>query len=510
MTKKPLKKNKLDTGALDQLIREGKLGLAREQLIAISIKSVARDQVLEISNLARRLNMPKLMIKFLKPIVRNTFKNKAPATNPEIALYATALSRLGVFTEAEKLLKTLTTKTLPEAILYSAMNDMFQWDYVSPIPKLKKYVQAKTISEYERLVGYLNIAASYIWNMQWEDGRATVQTIQDEINQSADPTRHRLIHGYSFELLAEMSILQNDFAQGDLYLSKAQEYLQGSKSRYEFFIKKWKTISETLQSKDPKNDLSSLRLIRSEAIALKDWETYRDCEFYEAVAQRDQDLFLKVYHGTPYESFRQRISNIYKPEFSLNQKVNWNLTPVANLRSGEIESTVKINADVFQSLESTPLLSHLFLLLCNDFYRPLDFGLLVSKLYPDEYFNPESSPQKAWQIVDRLRTWFKQSNLPLDIEIHEDSCQLIATESCQIPVHDIRELIASDDGQVIKMASHFQNRPFAAQDVSELFGISKRSAQNLCQKCLKSKKIVQTSAGRTTRYKFRKSTKKNS
>jgi len=503
------RKYSVDISALDQLIRDGQLGLAREQLLAINIKSIDRNQILEVANLARRLNMPKLMIKFLKPIVRSPLERQAPATDSEIALYATALSRLGVFAEAEKLLKGLDGKKLPEVHLYHAMNDMFQWDYVSPIPNLKKYVQSKSISDYERLVGYVNIAASYIWNMQWEKGRETVHTIQAEISRSADPRSHRLIHGYSFELLAEMSILQKEFKDADVYLSQAQEILQGSKSRYEFFIKKWKTISETLQSTDLPKNLVQLRTVRDEAIELKDWETYRDCEFYEAVALRDSNLFLKVYHGTPYHSYRVRVSKIFQPDLSLSKKVMWNLSPDLIIKTIALVSSsenppLKLQAELFQQLESKPLLENLFSLLCRDYYRPLAFGSLVSQLYPNEYFNPESSPQKAWQIIDRLRDWFKEQNLPLDIQIHEETCRLIALQPCQIPIQEIQDLNASEDRQLIKLKSHFKDRPFGAQEVSDHLGISKRSAQKLCQTALQSKKIVQTSAGRTTRYKFRK------
>ncbi len=498
--KKTANLDPLDVKALDHLIRDGQLGVARERLLEFSVKSIDRTQVIEVANLARRLNMPKMMIKFLRPIVRSQYKLQSPATEQELALYATALSRLGVFAEAESILKKLKSKEVPEVLLYQAMTEMFQWNYTSPVSKLKKYVQSKTISEYERLVGYVNIAASYIWNMEWQKGQATIQIIQEEIDRSSDPHSHRLIYGYSFELLAEMSILQRNFKNGDAYLLQAEDILRGSKSRYEFFVKKWKAISKALQNFESSKSLDELRIVRKEAIELKDWETYRDCEFYEALARRDQDLFLKVYYGTPYASFRSRVQKIFQPNFSLDKRITWTLNP-ENISS---RPSLALKSDLFQKLEDKPLLEKLFSLLCQDFYRPLALGSLVSKLYPDEYFNPDSSPQKAWQIVDRLRTWFHEQSLPLDIELNEETCRLISRESCQIPVQEIQDLQNSDERKFMQAALHFKDHPFGAKELSELLKISKRSAQNFCQLGLQSKKIIQTSAGRSTRYKFRK------
>lgn len=505
----PQGEKSLDLALLDQWIREGQLGLARERLLEVSVKSVDRSEALAIANLARRLNMPKLMIRFLKPVVRNPIPNQTLPTPLETALYATALSRLGVFAEAEQLLKGLSAKDHPEVYLYQAMNDMFQWDYVAPIPKLKKYTQSKSISDYERMVGWVNMAASYIWNMQWEEGRRIVSKIQDAITKSADSQRHQLVYGYSFELLAEMSVLQNQYPEADGYLARAQEILSGSKSRYEFFVRKWKTISRTLQSADSTVNLTELRNVRNESIELKDWETYRDCEFYAAFAKRDSELFKKVYYGTPYKSFRQRITKLFRPDFTLTEGGSWVLIPDEELKKENFERHSekvirKLSPSVFHLLEDKPLVEKLFFLLCQDFYRPLAFGSLISQLYPDEYFNPESSPQKAWQIIVRLKEWFKEQDLPLDIQVQDENCRLVAITACEIPLGEIHEAGGSEERMLARLSQQFSQRPFSSQDVCDYLGISKRQAQKLCQFGLESRALVQTSAGRATKYRFRK------
>ena len=54
--------------------------------------------------------------------------------------------------------------------------------------------------------------------------------------------------------------------------------------------------------------------------------------------------------------------------------------------------------------------------LASDFYRPFRLASLHALLYPDQYFNPVSSPARFHQATRQLRAWLKASGLSLRLE----------------------------------------------------------------------------------------------
>lgn len=490
---------------LDRLIRAGSMGEARQLLLDLNLQKIPRLQAAGFADLGRRLNVPGFMLQVLKPIVRSEIKLNPPPTSNELALYATGLSRLGGFREAEKILNTLNADGNPAILLYQAQNQMLQWNYNRPIPYLKKYIRAKEISDYERLVGMVNLAASHVWNMKWKLGAEVLESIQQEVLKQPNLESYKLIHGYSFELMAEMALLQEDLITAEKWLIKANELLSGSRSRYEFFVKKWQAILDVLKAPENSTQLENLRRLRSEALKLKDWETQRDCEFYEALATRNDSLFLKVYFGTPYPKYRERICSIYKPNFTIPASFQWDL--FVNLHNQPVKVfNMQTAGEVGGKplLASKPLLFKLFEILSRDFYRPTPVGSLVSELYPNEYFNPVTSPQKCYKAVIRLREWLQESQIPLEITVENENYQLLATGPYSIRVfaEPAKSSPAKKSSELQILFQYRQYRPFTAAEAAAELKMSARTAQRFLEKTLADKKIVKTAQGRSTRYRF--------
>ncbi len=497
------------------MIREGSLGQARQILVDLNLQKIPREEAAAFADIGRRLNMPKFMLQVLRPVIRPEIPVIPPATARELGLYATALSRVGSFKEAEKILSGLDGRGSPEILLYQAQNQMLQWNYTKPILPLSRYVRAKGISDYERLVGRVNLAASHVWNMKWESGEQVLAEIQREVLKKPDLESHKLIHGYSFELMAEMAILKGELTAAEIWIVKARELLAGSRSRYEFFVKKWQAILDLLKAPSAPEPLDVLRHVRREALQLKDWETRRDCDFYEALATRNDELYWKVYFGTPYLSYRKRIAQIYQPTAEVPEDYLWtvdgdvageaekadqNGSPVRvfNMRTAGEEGGEAL-------LTSKPLLYKLLETLSRDFFRPLPLGSLISELYPDEYFNPVTSPQKAYQAVVRLRDWFRESDIPLDVVVDGESYQLKGLgDSYAIRLGDVIAKVVpiKNISEMEQLRVAFRDRPFTTNEVARELGIAPRSAQRFLEKALADRKIKKTASGRSTRYKF--------
>lgn len=160
-------------------------------------------------------------------------------------------------------------------------------------------------------------------------------------------------------------------------------------------------------------------------------------------------------------------------------------------------------------LASKPLLFKLLEILTRDFYRPTPVGSLVAELYPDEYFNPITSPQKAYKAVIRLRDWFQKNNIPLDVVVEIENYQLIATGpySIRVNLESTTLAPAKKSSELEVLSQHMERRPFTTADAARVLKMSPRTAQRFLEKVLYERKITKTASGRSTRYRFLESFK---
>jgi len=489
---------------LDQLIRSGQQGSARTLLLQTNFKQLHRDDSAHFADLARRLNMPKLMLQILRPIVRSEIVLRPPPSDRERALYATALSRLGVYDEAQDILDSLVGSSRPEVLLFQAQHSMLQWALEPAAASLTKYTVRADLSTYERRVGLVNLAACYVWNQQARLAGELLQKLLDDFKSEIESgqEQHKLIYSYIIELAAELAIQEKNYGKAQDLLTQAEALLANSQSRYEFYAKKWKAILGLLAQPHNPQHLTELRHIKSEGRKLAEWEVIRDCEFYEALALRDDELFLRVYLGTSHSSFRKRIKKMYQPDFAIPRAKVLRLDGDKKTGSRIFDFTKGCEQGGEKSLSQFPLLFRLLQILTEDLYRPAPIGSIASRLYPDEYFNPLSSPQKAHQVIFRLRQWLKENEIPLEISMLNENYQLDATGPYSIRVLRGQKKISKNEALMERVKSQFTGRPFNSQDMAKTLMLSPRSTQKFLSWAVKSKKILRLAAGRASRYRL--------
>ncbi len=503
---------------VDSLIRQAQHGKARELLTHSQFNNVDREQAYQLADLARRVNVPGITIRLLKPFIFEEYPGTPAATSKEKALYATALSRLGVFHEAQKLLKATDTDEAPEALLYQGFHYKIQWDDISAASQFKKFIKRADISDYLKIVGKVNLASCLVSQMTWKESDLLLEEIRAEIESVAADAdglseNFHLLYANSLELSAHSAILQRQYLEAQKLIHKGERYLIGTKSRYEMILKKWKTIAEILLAPNDQSKLDAFLFMKEESRKARNWETFRDFDFFQALIQRDDNRFLKVYHGTPYTSFRRRLRSVYKPEFSIPKAYDWDV----NLELAQSGRQEQVGVGVFDlrkgcqpggssSLTSQMLLLKLLRTLSRDFYRPVAMGHLISTLYPDEIYNPISSPEKANQAVKRLRKWLGENEIPLQINLNDDqfSLQAISPYIIRMTLETVSE-VTKNDSILESVRSQFSENHFTSKDIVEALGLSQDAVRNFIRWALDRKKINQTAAGRSSRYRLSRS-----
>jgi hypothetical protein len=498
---------------LDRLIQNGQHGQARELLVNTNLSQLPRKYIFPFADVARRVNTPKMIVKLLRPLILNDSPTESPATNQEKALYATGLSRLGSFAEAQALLKTLESETAPEVLLFQAQNFMLQWDDLSAIPKLNKLITHRMASPYQIFVAKINLAACYIAEMNWKEGDSILQETRQEIESSArnknksenDLESFRLLYANSLELSAQSSLQQTEYTKALEFISRGEKFLLGTSSRYEMLLKKWNSIVKLMQSPNNSSALEDFLHLKNESFKARNWETLRDLEFYQALALRDDGLFIKLYHGTPYSSFRKRIKHLYAPTFIIPNSLVWDVNFLAptETRFKTFDLSKGCETDGANAMTDTPLLFNLLKILTKDFYRPVHIGSLIALLYEGEHYNPISSPEKALQAIKRLRKWFTDHDVPLDIEASETTFKLVANSKYGLRLSYRQQPLTKHTSTLERLVNHFIDQAFSAKEVSEQLEISLSHSRQFLKWAVEQKKIKAIALGRSARYRLK-------
>src|SRR5262249_7305239 len=128
--------------AIDTHIRAGRSQQARVELLKLTRKRLAREQLLSVAALARRADLVSLALRLLNPLVRNTGKVPAEATEAEKAEYAASLIRIGATEEASLLLEGVDVDRAPETRLFQTYALVSRWEYARTIPLLQQYINS--------------------------------------------------------------------------------------------------------------------------------------------------------------------------------------------------------------------------------------------------------------------------------------------------------------------------------------------------------------------------------
>ncbi len=478
---------------IEILIRTGESNKARRVLSNYRSSSLTRTDRHDLAALARRAGLPLMTLRLLTPIVRPPAKQPMKASERERAEYAAALVRVGATTEAIEMLQGIDPSKTPQVHLYFAHALFTRWEYEAAVPFLEKYVDHAP-DTYQRIIGKMNLASALVHERKISSAQAVLHDLEDETKRE----KLRALHGNTLERLAELAIDRGQWREAERYLTRAEADVDAAGGFDEFFVRKWRYISDLLQKKS--HSAQRLLTLRTEAIQREHWETVRECDAYLARATNNVPLFHRVYFGTPYPSYRKRLLVDFGLSTRLPDSFDWCFEgelPPTRILDFLREPVVKAHP----TIKLGQVKHRLLRVLTSDFYRPFRVANLFSEIYAGECFHIESSPARVHQGVKELKKWFLRHRIPLRLTEKSGGYRLVARGAriaITVPTPEWWERHAL--GGIERVRHSAGTRPFSTEDVVRWLRISRRSAANWLRLAIEKDRITKIGAGPQTRY----------
>jgi tetratricopeptide (TPR) repeat protein len=464
----------------DQLIKAGKISTVSNRISQLSLAQVPRAHRQALAKICRRAGLIGQGLRLLQPVIRNEKSKEIIATAGEKCEYSVLLSRNGSVQEAMNLLEGVDALDAPEVLTSLAYCHMARWEYSKAAEFLEKFLESGA-DPYSKLIARVNLAASYLATSKLlEADLLCTKTI--DIAELAGATR---LVGNCLEIRGQVHFRNGDFAKARLDLNRASEVFGGIQSYDQLFIIKWQAVMTALESKSPE----PLLKFREEAVSRKHWESVRDADLFLLKVQFDQKLLDYLVFGTPLPAYRERILEMIgapaSPTFILGSATG----PSLDLRigqAGKVHDMVKA--------------------LLRDFYVPRNVGSLFSEIYPDEYFDINSSPLRVRQLMWRTRHWLGENKIPALIHQDEATYRLSLEGNFGVLLDLEQESVAPvlSSARWIQLKDHFAARTsFTAQEATESLGCSRATFNRLAEEVLLTGELQKTGIGKSTVYQIR-------
>lgn len=460
--------------SLDLDLRHGRAQLAKKQLLSLELRKIPREYLVSFAQVARRLNLPEVILKLLGPVVRPKLKGSTQHENQgsdaEKALYAVGLTRMGAYTEARSLLENVDFKKFPEAILFLAHVEIFNWNYELASDYLWEY-RKKIRDPYQVLVCDLNLSAAYLHSGRYED----FIYCASRASEIAKNGGHILIYGNFLELIGQYYCLRGEFDRAVESLENAYNKLTEAPAQYLLFVRKWKSISQYLKNPQSEDAYRVLLQFRGECLERKEWDTLRECDLFLAMGAKDKEAFEKIFFGTPLVGYQRKMQRL-ADQFFFDPKLNKNTLIFSRAPlSGVLGQTISV------SKWPSGALGQLLKVLMKDHYRPLLVGEIFSEVYPNEYFSQSHSNERIFKLTSRLRRWMKENELPLEIVVVNKRYFLRATSVVKFNYFEHENLAIGNakirgselqKQNLILVKNQFENNFFSVGELAGLLSIS--------------------------------------
>ncbi len=454
-----------------------------------------------VASLARRVRLPMVTIRLLNRYVRPLSGDTASASPSELAEYAAALNQIGATNEAIQLLRQVNRNEVVDSLLFESFAHFALGDYSTAIPLLRMYIEQPGLEEYALLVGKLNLAVSYVQ----ERRHGEADNLLRELLRETASRKHTLLFGNALELSTENAILRKDWEIAEAYISEAEKVLSGAGGLDEFFVRKWRAVLNIVKDYNP-TTLMSLEQIKQEAIGKRLWERVRECDRYLCIFKHDIENFLKLYFGTPNVGFRNRLISDFGDLITIPTNYTW--FPSGS-REGcpLLDLTYTESAESFHALKRGEIVYRLACSLVSDFYKPKRIAAIHESIYPGEYFNPVSSPNRVRQVIHRFRKWTRLNGLPLWVVEQSYSYHINATSPLGICV-GVAPILTKAEARLYRIRSLMNRQEFSSEEAAKILNMSSRTARRLLLSAIESGSIHRFSSDGRTRYMFSGDAKK--
>lgn len=484
-----------DYKAIDRLIITGNIRGAASRLEAVQLGRASRTEALELARLFRRVGLAEKALSLLAPYVRPRKVLTLPATSPEKAEYVICLQRLGSIMEASSLSREIDERLAPEILLYRAILEFSQWNYEAGLPGLTRLVdEFQEADPYLLQTARVNIAAALI-----HTGRlADAASLLDSLRASTHQNEQWLLHCNTLQLSAHMHVMSGSFDRATEALDQAERILSGIKTLDRLFLIKWRALLEGFKL----GHVEALQSARDEAVRKRHWETLRDLDFYSLKIRFAEPVFLRLHFGTLSPHFRRRLSTSF-PQAVIPSEIaigtEWNYAKLPAM------DTLDPLSDLKGDLAAGTVTHAAFMLLLSDSYKSFRSGELHSTLFPNDFFNPDSSLNRVHQALHRTRQALEAQLPGMEILAEGSTYRLRIPEGSPA----LKWSVGLNDFSPERIRLEILKRELKAQstftsnDAQKVFGISRSAANRVIQQWRESGLVTVTENGRRIEYRLK-------
>jgi hypothetical protein len=223
---------------------------------------------------------------------------------------------------------------------------------------------------------------------------------------------------------------------------------------------------------------------------LKHWESIRMIDYFTAHFCQDERLLTHVYYATPYPSlktkFMQENTDLYIPNQYLLKKDHHQ--GVLDLVSGSIN-----NQELFKTGQ---LMHRLLQSMFRDLYGKNTTAQLFNLIYPEERYNPLSSPIKVYQLIKRFNQFCEKKQIYMKIRASNKYYEIESNYQIQLKDHGHHQIINQPD----YILNQIPYKEFNSQDIAITFKLNKRKSQRIIKELLLTNKIKKLRKGRNIYY----------
>lgn len=456
-----------------------------------------------MAELLRRAGYPHKSVKLLFRFVRGKGRNFKQASIQEKEEYAAALVALKATEEAFILLSELKKENSPKTHLFLGMAHINRWDYESAVVELRKFQEFRYISSYDRYIGTVNLMAALVATAG-EDSKQ-INAIEAEIDFHLESTKElgfKILHANLLEIKSQLIVKSIQTKTSKTLLKKASTIINDPNSKDNLFVRKWEIIARKPDVSDDTSVIAKWKKemgeLRQKAKAINHIETIRDIDFH--LGEFNPPLVQRVFFGTPYSSFREKIIEVYNPK--LRSEYWLHIDSNSEAKKTEFDylqyTDLKIGSIVLKVLKAMTF----------DFYKRQNKYTLFELVFPNDYLDPSSSFNKIHQALSRTREWLKKQKIPLEIHEENEEYFLVGHASIKIYLNDRVNwsAVSKDEGlyyELELLKKHLKVESFSVNEAMLILGHSNlRKTQRLLKKAIEEEELNKSDKGKNTRYSF--------
>lgn len=473
---------------VDALITNYKLDEAREILANLWIDQVPDQHRAALAQLCRRSGLNRLGLKFVHTLVH---ESKVASTQDYLE-YASCLRRAGLHHEALRIFKRHAD--LPAAQIQSSFCHIQHWDYAQAAAILVGLAEKSSLSAREARVVKVNLVSSLIF-------LGEMQTAQSWLNAVLPDCQAHSPHLYinALELQTQIHLAQGDLARARGNIALARPLIDQQDGTAQMLLEKWEQILNIAEN--PTDDaIARLGQFREHIRRAGHWESLRSMDWEVARVTGDERLAAHVYFGTPYMAFRRHVLST-----PFGRRIPHHYIRVDSRWDGEGERRLVdgvTGENMLFKFGTVPY--RVAMLLFSDFYQPWTIYRIFDGLFPDEAFNPFSSPKRLYRLLERARAEIQSKNLPLEMQTSGNGFRLRPKDDGAVVVYETMCFRSSED--LVREALHakFLGRPFSVREAAKILPLSTHQSARAIRKLVTNQDVeAVNSAGKSALYRLK-------